>query len=570
MNYDDLKKKLGIKVLPNQTPIVKVVEEEKLVEPAKPDTSSPIKIDQFKAQTQTSIKVEEEKVVEPSKSGAPASSPSIDPVKLLLGISFICVICVIFFINYISSPSDQELLYQEESYYRAVRDADSAAAARFADSEAIVSDSVAAIEAVVEATAQNVELQKGLIVYYPFNSNANDESGNGNNATVYGASLTTDRNGNPNSAYYFNGSRDYIRKSNISSINKNNGQELSVSLWIKPERLGGSYQDILANRDNTTLNWVFYQHTNYGALGFHGAAQNPSSYVPQLSTWINVVVVVNSNQTYKMYVNNALVQTVSNYSYSAKPGELTIGNFGNNQEQYKGSIDDIRIYNRAINESEIQALYINWSHVARVKDSSRDLKQAATQLENEKKLRIEAVKNFKRFDKKNLNVSKYRNGDAIPQVQDADAWSNLTTGAWCYYDNKKSYGTKYGKLYNWYAVNDPRGLAPKGYHIPTNEEWTTLTNYLGGETIAGTKMKSKNGWKDDGNGTNTSGFAGLPGGYRYSNGNFFNIGAIGNWWSSSESSTSTAWYRYLDNSSGSVDRNDNDKQDGFSVRCLRD
>ena len=207
---------------------------------------------------------------------------------------------------------------------------------------------------------------------------------------------------------------------------------------------------------------------------------------------------------------------------------------------------------------------------ARVEDSIRDLKQAATQLENEKKLRIEAVKNFKRFDKKNLNVSKYRNGDAIPQVQDADAWSNLTTGAWCYYDNKKSYGTKYGKLYNWYAVNDPRGLAPKGYHIPTDEEWTTLTNYLGGETIAGTKMKSKNGWKDDGNGTNTSGFAGLPGGYRYSNGNFFNIGAIGNWWSSSETSTNYAWSRYLGNNNGNVNRYYYDKHYGFSVRCLRD
>ena len=94
---------------------------------------------------------------------------------------------------------------------------------------------------------------------------------------------------------------------------------------------------------------------------------------------------------------------------------------------------------------------------------------------------------------KNLNVTKYRNGDAIPQVQDKNAWAKLKTGAWCYYENNTANGTTYGKLYNWFAVNDTRGLAPKGYHIPTDAEWTILTDYLGGDTIAGTKMKSTSG-----------------------------------------------------------------------------
>ncbi len=78
---------------------------------------------------------------------------------------------------------------------------------------------------------------------------------------------------------------------------------------------------------------------------------------------------------------------------------------------------------------------------------------------------------------KNLNVSTYRNGDIIPHVQDQNAWAKLTTGAWCYYDNDPSNEAKYGKLYNWYAVNDPRGLAPVGFHIPTHEEWLTLTDF---------------------------------------------------------------------------------------------
>ena len=171
---------------------------------------------------------------------------------------------------------------------------------------------------------------------------------------------------------------------------------------------------------------------------------------------------------------------------------------------------------------------------------------------------------------KNLDVEAYRNGDAIPQVQDSSTWANLSTGAWCYYENKSANGSSYGKLYNWYAVNDPRGLAPKGYHIPSNEEWTTLTNYLGGQSQAGTKMKSSSGWQNNGNGSNTIRFEGLPGGYRNSFGDFNNIGANGYWWSSSVNNTSGAWYRALHFGFGDVGRFSNGKRNGFSVRCLRD
>ena len=171
---------------------------------------------------------------------------------------------------------------------------------------------------------------------------------------------------------------------------------------------------------------------------------------------------------------------------------------------------------------------------------------------------------------KNLNVSTYRNGDVIPQVQDQNAWANLTTGAWCYYDNDASNGTKYGKLYNCYAVNDPRGLAPNGYHIPTDAEWTKLTDYLGGQSEAGRKMKSISGWKNNGNGTDSSGFSGLPGGLRGYDGTFSSIGYFGYWWSSTESDALYAWSRDLFCSYGYVDRDDNYKKNGFSVRCLRD
>jgi uncharacterized protein (TIGR02145 family) len=173
----------------------------------------------------------------------------------------------------------------------------------------------------------------------------------------------------------------------------------------------------------------------------------------------------------------------------------------------------------------------------------------------------------------NLNVDKFRNGDPIPEAKTYEEWfaaHDNNQPAWCYNDNDPSNGTKYGKLYNWHAVNDPRGLAPNGYHIPTDAEWTILTDYLGGEDNAGTSMKSTSGWKDNGNGTNSSGFSGLPGGNRGNDGTFGGIGYGGSWWSSSEYDTDAAWFRNLVYANGVVERYDDGKVCGLSVRCLRD
>ena len=174
---------------------------------------------------------------------------------------------------------------------------------------------------------------------------------------------------------------------------------------------------------------------------------------------------------------------------------------------------------------------------------------------------------------KNLDVSKYKNGDSIRYARTRGEWMDAAEkqeGAWCYYDHEPLNGEIYGKLYNWYAVNDKRGLAPKGYHIPTDAEWTILTDYLGGEQTSGFKMKSTTGWKNNGNGNNISGFNGLPGGY-CNNGGYFN-GITGDeyFWSSSESSTDDAWNRGLNSYSLRVDRNHGNKSDGLYVRCIKD
>ncbi len=183
---------------------------------------------------------------------------------------------------------------------------------------------------------------------------------------------------------------------------------------------------------------------------------------------------------------------------------------------------------------------------------------------------------------KNLDVATYSDGTVIPQVTDATAWAGLTTGAWCYYENTTANGTTYGKLYNWYAVagihdndaNTPnKVLAPTGWHVPSDAEWTTLIDFLGGKMVAGGKMKATGAtlWSTPNtDATNSSGFTGLPGGYRYTTGAFYSIGDMGLWWSSSEAITTGAWSRSLHYNYRTADRNNNYESFGYSVRCLRD
>jgi len=182
------------------------------------------------------------------------------------------------------------------------------------------------------------------------------------------------------------------------------------------------------------------------------------------------------------------------------------------------------------------------------------------------------------FMDKNLVVVTYRNGDAIPQVTDGTAWVSLTTGAWCHYNNDPANDTIYGKLYNWYAVNDPRGLAPNGWHIPTVAEWTCFGISLGGIGVAGGKMKTTgtSRWNSPNTGaTNESRFAGLPGGFRRGKNNigvggFGDIGNGGYWWSNAERDSDGAWNSALYYASTVLISNSAGKSVGCSVRCLRD
>jgi uncharacterized protein (TIGR02145 family) len=170
----------------------------------------------------------------------------------------------------------------------------------------------------------------------------------------------------------------------------------------------------------------------------------------------------------------------------------------------------------------------------------------------------------------NLNVSHFRNGDPIPEAKTNEEWVK-SSPAWCYYENDPKNEVKYGKLYNWYAIMDPRGLAPDGWSIPDAIAWDILNKTLGGIADAGKKMKSTSGWDNNGNGTNSSGFSGLPGGYRHNEGTFLNKGSMGFWWSTSELNSSNALSHTLNNANSYLGWGDGKINDyfGFSVRCVK-
>ncbi len=173
---------------------------------------------------------------------------------------------------------------------------------------------------------------------------------------------------------------------------------------------------------------------------------------------------------------------------------------------------------------------------------------------------------------RNLDVAHYRNGDAIPEVKDPKEWASLKTGAWCYNDNKQENGRIYGRLYNWYAVNDQRGLAPKGWHVSSDAEWSALGDLLGGMENAGGALKASKLWKDQKNELNNkNGFELLPAGARRdSDGKFMLPGEYSRLWSSTESSAKSAWCRSLGYFDAALRRGMANKNIGFSVRCVKD
>lgn len=171
----------------------------------------------------------------------------------------------------------------------------------------------------------------------------------------------------------------------------------------------------------------------------------------------------------------------------------------------------------------------------------------------------------------NLKTRFFRDSTAIQNVTEGSDWEALHVSAYCDYNNDSTNSDIYGRLYNWFAVDSPYMLCPEGWRVPTDDDWTTLTDYLGGGDIAGAKLKEEgtDHWTAPNSGaTNESGFTALPGGYRSSNGNFYGIGASTDYWSSTSASATTAWRRYIYYNGLDISRFHLSKRSGFSVRCI--
>ncbi len=176
----------------------------------------------------------------------------------------------------------------------------------------------------------------------------------------------------------------------------------------------------------------------------------------------------------------------------------------------------------------------------------------------------------------NLNVSRFRNGDVIPEAKTEEEWikaGKSSSPAWCYYNNDPKNGSTSGRLYNWFAVNDPRGLAPEGWHVAVNSDWSTLVKNLLGIDYASPKMKSRSGWKTR-NGTNDIGFSAIPGGFRDEKGAFNDLKTKARWWSNSvpvEIKPSTQIYSFVvSDDVVAVSYIKVNKEVGLSVRCIKD
>jgi uncharacterized protein (TIGR02145 family) len=172
----------------------------------------------------------------------------------------------------------------------------------------------------------------------------------------------------------------------------------------------------------------------------------------------------------------------------------------------------------------------------------------------------------------NLKTTKYNDGTSILKITNNAKWTNATSGGYCWYDNDSlGSGNTYGALYNWQAVHSDK-LAPTGWRVATDDDWLTLTNFLNGDTAAGAKLKESGTvhWQFPNTGaTDEAGFTALPGGYRNKNGTFDDIGVSGDWWTATQTSASSAWFRGMSNTSRKISRTAFEKNYGFSVRCVR-
>lgn len=406
--------------------------------------------------------------------------------------------------------------------------------------------------------------KNGLVAHYPFNRSAIDVSGNGYNGTVQGASTTTDRLGNSNNAYQFTTNNDYIE---IPSNALNNMPNGTVAAFIYLDKLGVQHS-IIDKTITTSINYFQFivdeNNTLRTIINSNGVVYRGNTAL-STNQWYHVAVTWDGTNT-RLFLNGIQDGIYPNVKGIPDADRHTyIGKVENNTAYMKGKIDEVKIFNRALTESEIFELYHEngWGYNSPLTSSVKDVDGNM----------YKTVKIGNQWwMAENLKTTKYNDGTSIPLVTDNTAWGALSSPRYCWYNNDVSNKNTYGALYNWFVVNTGK-LAPVGWHVPTVAEWTILTDYLGGVNIAGGKLKEAgtSHWQSPNQGaTNETGFTALPGGYRSSNGTFELLGGYGDFWQSTGYDATNAYYRVFYPVGVSVPSSTHPKVFGDSVRCVKD
>ena len=536
---------------------------------------------------------------------------------------------------------------------------------------------------------------EGLVAWYPFNGNANDESGNGNDGQPFGAVLTEDRYGAANSAYFFNGYNDFVDFGNVTETNALD--EFTITGWFNSDNLSlwrtliskGAWNNAFANPG-----WAILVTNNQLNLYLNGEWNLQTPLEISTNEWHFFSFSRNENNEFSVVFDGVVVNSgvSSDIIPESNSNTLKIGkNDGYNQNNgnypypyyFSGMLDDYGIWSHALTDDEILALYnsqplfpgctdptacnfdaeatsddgscipsgcmeplacnynalaecageacdytccpgpgcclegtvwdaelggcipmevtcpedLDFDGVVGVNDLMELLSAFGTDCpEPEEPETTEFTcgdpVNYHGYDyatvqigeqcwfAENLRTELYQNGDSIPGELSNLEWSETFEGAQAIYEDSPDNLLLFGRLYNWYAVDDERGLCPTGSRVPSDEEWMTLEMELGMSeseansigwrgTDQGIRMKTIYGWNEGGNGTNSSGFSCLPGGYRNISGEFSDEGIFGSFWSSSMGS-SLAWTRDLNHGFSGIYRNENNLVYGFSVRCIKD
>ena len=545
-----------------------------------------------------------------------------------------------------------------------------------------------AVTFVAHAQVPDYVPTEGLIAWYPFNGNANDESGNGYDGVVQGASLSENRFGIENQSFSFDGMDDYISVSNDFNFN-----ELTVSVWIKQNQFAETYSAIIDRSLTNNIGWWIEDNAvSYDSLLFTGGVASGNYFRtqaarPQPNAWTHIGALYSSGNQ-QLFINGVLVdQDVNSLMLQFPEVTMFLGK-RTNSAFWDGSIDDVGIWNRALTEDEILTLYnaeppapgctdptaCNFDAEATSDDGScipsgcmdseacnynalaecegeaceysccpgpgcclegtvwdaelggcipmevtcpedldfdgvigvNDLMQLlssfgtdCTPAEEPETAEFACGDpiNYHGYDyatvqigeqcwfAENLRNEQYANGDAIPGSFSAAEWIELTVGAQAVYDQDIQNLSSYGRLYNSFAIEDIRGLCPNQWHIPQDGDWIVAELSLGMSeaeangtywrgTNQGLQMKSSENDVPAWNGSNSSGFSALPGGYRDGNSGLFRNDAPSNYWSATTADDigypEHSYYRWFGNSQTNVYRWIYTKNGGLSVRCVKD